>query len=330
MPQDFFSGRLACLAPLAGYSDAPLRLIAAECGADFAFTGLVSADGLSRSAAGSMRLLGRLPGEAPLGVQLFGADPGRMGRAAAIAAASGADFIDLNFGCPVKKVVRKNGGVSIMRDLDLMERIVRTVAATVAVPVTAKIRSGWSDEERNFLEAGRLLEACGTAAVTLHPRPRSQGFSGAAHWEDIASLREALAIPVIANGDIRTLGDYETVRKITGCSLVMIGRGALGNPWLFREIKDAALGRAARETGIVERLDTLERHLALTVEFFGEDHGVREMRKFYRWYVRSVHGIKKHRTLLVTAPRARDVAAIIAVMREELDGNGRETAREAS
>jgi tRNA-dihydrouridine synthase B len=122
-------------------------------------------------------------------VQIFGAAPDHLGRAAAIAAGSGADFIDLNFGCPVKKVIRRNGGVSIMRDLDLMERIVRAVVASVDLPVTAKIRSGWSDEERNFIEAGRLLESCGAAAVTLHPRPRSQGFSGRAHWEDIAALR---------------------------------------------------------------------------------------------------------------------------------------------
>ncbi len=330
MRRNLFTESDACLAPLAGYSDAPLRLVAAECGADFAFTGLVSADGLVRGGAGSARLLGRLPGEAPLGVQIFGADPAHMGRAAAIAEGSGADFIDLNFGCPVKKVVKKNGGVSIMRDLDLMERIVRSVVASVACPVTAKIRSGWSDEERNYLEAGRLLEACGAAAVTLHPRPQSQGFSGSAHWDDIAALRGALAIPVIANGDVRTPADYEEVRRRTGCSLVMIGRGALGNPWIFREIKDAAGGRAPRPPDAGERLRTIERHLALMVEFFGEDRGVREMRKFYRWYVRSMEHIKRHRAMLVTAERARDVAAIIAGMREELDGNGRGEAQKAS
>ena len=330
MKRDLFSGSLACLAPLAGYSDAPLRLIAAECGADFAFTGLVSADGLVRGGAGSAALMGRLAGEAPLGVQIFGAAPDHLGRAAAIAAGSGADFIDLNFGCPVKKVIRRNGGVSIMRDLDLMERIVRAVVASVDLPVTAKIRSGWSDEERNFIEAGRLLESCGAAAVTLHPRPRSQGFSGRARWEDIAALRAELAIPVIANGDIRTLADHAEVTRLTGCAIAMIGRGALGNPWIFREIKDAARGRPPRETGIDERLDTIERHLALMVDFFGEDRGVREMRKFYRWYLRSFDDIRKYRAALVIAPRARDVAALVAAMREELRGNGRSEAQEAS
>jgi len=330
MTRDLFSGSLACLAPLAGYSDAPLRLIAAECGADFAFTGLVSADGLVRGGAGSAALMGRLPGEAPLGVQLFGADPGTLGRAAAIAAGSGADFIDLNFGCPVKKVVRRNGGVSIMRDLGLMERIVRAVVSSVDLPVTAKIRSGWSDEDRNFIEAGRLIESCGAAAVTLHPRPRSQGFSGSAQWEEIAALRRALAIPVIANGDIRTPADYAEATRLTGCSIAMIGRGALGNPWIFRGIKDAARGLTPREAGIAERLDTIERHLALMVDFFGEERGVREMRKFYRWYVRSFDDVKRYRALLVTAPTAREASSIIAGMREELPGHGRSAACEAS
>lgn len=329
MKRDLFSGSLLCLAPLAGYSDAPLRLIAAERGADFAFTGLVSADGLARGGAGSEALMRRLPGEAPLGVQLFGADPEVLGRAAAIAA-PGADFVDLNFGCPAKKVVRRNGGVSIMRDLGRMERIARAVVASVDLPVTAKIRSGWSDEERNFVEAGRLLESCGISAVTLHPRARSQGFSGRAHWEEIAELRAALGIPVIANGDIRTPADHAEVTRLTGCSIAMIGRGALGNPWIFREIKDAAAGRPLRPPAPDELFDTIERHLALMIETFGEDRGVREMRKFYRWYLRSFDNVRAYRARLVTAERARDVAAIVAAAREEFREHGRIASQEAS
>lgn len=330
MPESLFTGTRLCLAPLAGYSDAPMRLMAAECGADFAFTGLVSAEGLVRGGAASVALLRRLPGEGPLGVQLFGADAGSLARAAVIAAEAGASFVDLNFGCPVKKVVRKNGGASIMRDLELMERIARAVVAAAPVPVTAKIRSGWSDEERNFLAAGRLLEACGIAAVTLHPRPRSRGFSGAAHWADIAALRAALSIPVIANGDVASAADHAAVTRETGCAAVMIGRGAIGNPWIFREIRDARAGRTPRPVSLAERIDAIERHARLMVECFGPVTGVREMRKFYRWYLRGIGGAKAYRSILPSAADAAAVAAALAAMREELQGNERDEAAQAS
>jgi tRNA-dihydrouridine synthase B len=273
LAKSYFESPRLCLAPMAGYSDAPLRLVCTELGADIAFTGLVSADGLSRGVEKSEALLRRLEGEGPLGVQLFGATPESLAQSAAIAERSGASCIDLNFGCPVKKVVRKNGGAAIMRDLDLMERITRAVVAAVSVPVTAKIRSGWSSEERNFVEAGVLLAGCGVAAVTLHPRPRSQGFGGAAHWEDIARLREALSVPVIANGDIASVADYREVTRATGAHSVMIGRGALGSPWIFREIKNFREGIPPREPRPAERLDVLERHVRLQIEYFGEHVG---------------------------------------------------------
>lgn len=160
--KSYFEAPRVCLAPMAGYSDAPFRLICGELGADFAFTGLVSADGLARGVKKSEALLKRLEGEPPLGVQLFGATPETLARSAAIAESAGASFIDLNFGCPVKKVVRKNGGAALMRDLDLMERITRGVLAAVSLPVTAKIRSGWTAEERNFREAACMLAGCGS------------------------------------------------------------------------------------------------------------------------------------------------------------------------
>ena len=325
-----FTGARVCLAPMAGYSDAPFRLICSELGADFTFTGLVSADGLVRSGERSEALMRRLDGEAPLGVQLFGADPACMGRAAAIAERAGASFVDLNFGCPVKKVVRKNGGAALMRDIPRMELIGRTVIANVSIPVTAKIRSGWSADEKNFLEAGLALEQCGVSAVTLHPRPRSQGFSGQAHWEDIARLKETLSVLVIANGDIKCVADYREIVRVTGCTCAMIGRGALGNPWLFRDIKDASDGRAPRGTGVGERLAVMERHVAAQVGFFGERTAVLEMRKFYRWYLRSYDGIKKYRAALSVAETYREVADIIASLREELSEHGRDAAQRAS
>lgn len=328
--KSFFAGARVCLAPMSGYSDAPFRLICSELGADFTFTGLVSADGLVRGKEQSEALMRRFDGEAPLGVQLFGSDPECMGRAAAIAESAGASFVDLNFGCPVKKVIRKNGGAALMRDLERMGSIARDVVASVSIPVTAKIRSGWSVEERNFLEAGLVLEQCGVSAVTLHPRPRSQGFSGNAHWEDIATLNASLSVPVIANGDIKSVSDYRQIERITGCSSVMIGRGAIGNPWLFREIQDSAEGSMPREADVPERLDVVQRHIAMQVDFFGARTGVREMRKFYRWYLRSFDGVKKYRAALSVAETYPEVMEIVAALKEELLENGRGTAQKAS
>jgi tRNA-dihydrouridine synthase B len=328
--KSLFDGIRACLAPMAGYSDAPFRLVCAELGADFAFTGLVSADGLARGMKKSAALLDRLDGEAPLGVQLFGSNPETLARAAAAAGASGASFVDLNFGCPVRKVVTKNGGAAIMRDLALMERIARAVVASAGVPVTAKIRSGWSAGERNYLEAGAVLAGCGIAAITLHPRPRSQGFTGQAHWDDIARLRESLTVPVIANGDVKSAEDYREIVRVTGCSIVMIGRGAIGNPFIFRDVRAIAGGREPRGASNVERLDALERHVRLQTAHFEEATGIREMRKFYRWYLKSFEGIKKYRAELTSAETREGVLEIIERIREESVEHGRGAAQTAS
>lgn len=230
----------------------------------------------------------------------------------------------------MKKVVRKNGGAALMRDLDLMERITRGVLAAVSLPVTAKIRSGWTAEERNFREAACMLAGCGVAAIALHPRPRSQGFSGTAHWEEIGVLRGSLSVPVIANGDIKSVDDYREVIRVTGVSSVMIGRGAIGNPFIFREIKDAMRGSTPRAGTGAERLDALERHVKLQVEYFGERTGLREMRKFYRWYLRSFEGMKKYRPLLTGLETYAGVAEIIPRIREEFEENGRSAAQIAS
>ena len=327
---NLFERSRVCLAPMAGYTDAPLRLICSELGADFTFTEMVSADGLIRGGEKTIALMRRLDGEAPLGVQIFGSNAEVMGAAAELAEGAGASFIDINFGCPVKKVVRKNGGAALMRDIPLMERIAREVVSRASVPVTAKIRSGWSAAEENFLEAGEALERCGVAAVTLHPRLRTEGFGGAARWEHIAAMRERLSIPVIANGDIRSAADYREMARVTGCTLAMIGRGALGNPWIFREIMEDARGGPQREVEAAGLLAVIERHLMLEAAFKGERTAVREMRKFYRWYLRSYEGIKRYRRMLVSAESIAAVREIIDDLKKELGVHGRNTAQAAS
>ena len=209
--QRLFSSGL-CLAPLAGYTDASFRLLCFEFGADFAVTEMISADGLVRNSDRTEKLLEVLPEEGPVGVQLFGSNPGIMADAAEILSESSASFVDLNFGCPVKKVVRRNGGAALMRDLDLMGRICEAVVGRVELPVTAKIRSGWNRNEENYFDAGAVIEGAGISAVSLHPRFRSQGFSGSADWEHIRRLRESVSIPVIANGDVTSVDEYRRIK----------------------------------------------------------------------------------------------------------------------
>jgi len=305
------------LAPMAGYSDAPFRLACASFGADFAVTEMVSADGLVRTGEKTRFLLGRLDGEAPLGVQLFGADPGTMARAASIVATSDPAWIDINFGCPVRKVIRKNGGVAMMRDLPLMGRIAAAVVRAVAIPVTVKIRSGWSAREENYLEAGRVCEESGVSAVTLHPRYKTQGFSGDAHWEHIAELVHHLSIPVVANGDVWTVGDFGEIVRITGCRIVMVGRGALGRPWLFEQIRDREAGREPVEPSFAARVDLLERLVDMEISWRGERSGILEMRKHYRWFLKGVPGTREFRLALSRAATHRDVLGILDTMRKE-------------
>ena len=312
-----FEGSLLCLAPMAGYSDAPFRLICSEQGADFAVTEMISAEGLVRGGDRTARLLRMLDGEGPVGIQLFGSDPGAIAAAASIAGGYDPAFIDLNFGCPVRKVVRKNGGAAVMRDLELMGRIAGAAVDAAKVPVTAKIRNGWNERDVNFIEAGRVLEGAGVAAVTLHPRTRSQGFSGDADWGSIRSLRDELSVPVIANGDVRSAADYEGMISTVGEGIVMIGRGALGNPWIFDEIKSVLEGRPPNVRTVEEIVRMMERHVRLEVEWKGERAAVVEMRKHYRWYLRGIDDIKRYRARLSQAESLDETVSILGAIREE-------------
>ncbi len=340
-PNDLFISSRVCLAPMAGFTDAPFRLLCTEFGADFCVTEMVSADGLVRVGEKTRRIMERLEGEGPVGVQLFGSDPDILAEAAGIVQETEPAFIDLNFGCPVKKVVKRNGGVAIMRDLDLMEQICIKVVGAVDLPVTAKIRSGWSAVEENYIEAGKVAQGAGCAAVTIHARYRTQGFSGSASWSHIAKLRSELDVPVIANGDVKTSDDYYKIVDETGCSLVMIGRGAFGRPWIFKEIKDRLLvaeessgeGSSEREDSAQEspgrepyggmtltgRIDLLMRFLEMEIAWKGEKLALLEMRKFYRWFLKGHPDMKKYRMALVTAETREAVLGHLSKLREETD-----------
>lgn len=287
--------RPVILAPMAGVSEAPYRVIALEMGAGLAPTELVSAKGLEYANSRTEGYLRHDPDDEPLlSVQIFGGDPDSMGRAAEIAVARGAKILDINMGCPVKKVTRNGAGSALMCDPSRAGDIVRAMRRRVGerVPITAKIRGGWDQTQKNAAEVGRTLEDAGLAAIAIHPRTRTQGYSGKADWSLIAALVDAVRIPVIANGDIVDAESAGAVVEQTGCQAVMIGRAALGNPWIFRELAAACDGLPvpSRPAG-EERSSMIVRHLTEQIEHVGdEERAVKKFRQHLIWYSRGMRG----------------------------------------
>ncbi|MGQ0508208.1 MAG: tRNA dihydrouridine synthase DusB [Myxococcaceae bacterium] len=241
------------LAPMAGVSEMPFRVLAFRMGAALCPTELVSAQGLFRANTRTLRYLRHDKEiERPYSLQIFGGEPEAMAKAAIVGKEWGAQIIDINMGCPVKKVTKTGAGSALLCDLPRAQEIIQRIQDATGLPVTAKIRSGWDHHSRNYVALALALESVGVAAIAIHPRTRAQGYSGQADWNCIAELKKHLKrTPVIGNGDVKTVADAERMRSTTGCDLVMIGRGALGNPWIFRQL----LGGAAPTSQ--ERCDTV-------------------------------------------------------------------------
>ncbi|QEM69381.1 tRNA dihydrouridine synthase DusB [Geobacter sp. FeAm09] len=277
------------LAPLAGITNLPFRLLCRRNGAALAFTEMVSVNGLVREGTNTLALLKSCPEDRPLGIQLFGDTPGSLAEAARMVAEYG-ELLDINMGCPVRKVVGTGAGSALLRDPAGIAAIVKAVRAATALPLTIKIRSGWHCGDDTYLEIGKIAEAEGCDAVTLHPRSRSQMFSGHADWSQIARLKESLAIPVIGSGDIFSADDCRAMMAETGCDGVMIARGALGNPWIFRQVLELEERGTVTPAGAAERADVIRRHLELFVRESGEAVAAREMKKHIGWYARGFAG----------------------------------------
>ncbi len=278
------------LAPMAGITDLPFRTIVRSFGCGMAYTEMISAVGLARKADKTLRYLSSDPGDRPLGVQIFGSDPEALAEAARISEQHGADLIDVNLGCPVKKVTKTGAGAALMSDPRLAASIMRGVRRATALPFTVKIRSGWNSRQVNALEIGRLAEEEGCDAVTLHPRTADQGYSGRADWNLIEQLKRHVRIPVIGSGDIRKPQDAVRMFQETGCDGAMIGRGALGNPWLFADIISWLGGISPAVPSLGEREGIISRHLELAAAFYGERAGVRDFRKHLLWYTKGLKG----------------------------------------
>src|SRR6476661_5427980 len=241
------------LAPMAGVSESPFRRLCRRFGADVVVTEFLSAEGIRRENQATISKLRFSADERPIGVQIFGADPAAMGEAAAfVTDVFAPDFIDINFGCPVKKVVKRNGGSGCLKDLGLVQDVIRAVARSTHLPVTVKIRSGWSEEMRDPVTIGLRCQDAGARVLTLHPRTRSQMYSGSARWEEIAAVVDALEIPVLGNGDIKTAEDAVRMHRETGCAGIMIARGSYGQPWIFDQTRDLLEGRTMRPDPTIE------------------------------------------------------------------------------
>ncbi len=288
------------LAPLSGLTNSPSRRIAKEHGCSLVWTEMVNARGLLQNGERTLRLLRHTPQEKPLAVQLFGTDPAQLAEAAQAAEQSGADLIDLNLGCPAKKVVRTGAGCSLMRDPSLVRKIIRSVRLSISLPLTIKIRSGWDNHHLTFLEVGLIAQEEGADAVIFHPRTKAQGFQDMADWSLIRKLKSTLSIPVIGNGDVNIWEDYCKIRSETGCDGVMIGRGALGNPWIFSQILSSQKGNSPAAPAPAEILRVIEKHLYENMSWFGSPLGVMLFRGHLAAYTRGFpHSTKVRREVLV-------------------------------
>ncbi len=289
------------LAPMAGITDSSFRLLCREQGCGLSYSEMVSAKALYNGDKNTEKLLRVRPEEGPVAFQIFGQDPENMAFAARKLDDRTNAILDINMGCPVPKVFKNGEGSALMKDPDLIYKIVRETARTTKKPVTVKMRLGVSEESINVIDCACAAEEGGAAAVAVHGRTRDQYYSGKADWDEIKKVKAELDIPVIGNGDVFSAEDALRLMDYTSCDAVMVGRGALGNPWIFREILALYEGRSLPERPTTAELaDTMERHLLLMAEMKPEKVAVLEMRKHVGWYLKGIHGAAEMRRRINT------------------------------
>lgn len=304
------------LAPLAGITNLPFRLIVKASGCGLVCSEMVSANGLVRKSQKTLAMLKSVPEEKPLSIQIFGAEPSVMAEAAQIVADAGADIVDINFGCSVKKIIKGGAGVALMKTPVLTEKILTAVRNAIAVPLTIKIRTGWEPSGRQALEIARIAEGCGVDAIAVHPRTATQGFRGLADRSIIRSVKEAVGIPVIGNGDILNAENGLQMMYETGCDAVMIGRAAIGNPLIFSQTWAMMQGLRPPELDLATRFGVMEHYLKSSVRYFGELHACRMMRSRLSWFVK---GLRFSSNFRESIKQLTTEAEALSLIREYLD-----------
>lgn len=285
------------LAPMAGITDLPFRLICRRLGCGYTVSEMISAKGLLYNNTKTKEMLKIDSGERPTAIQLFGSVPAELAEAARIVAESGADMIDLNMGCPVPKIVNNGEGSALMKQPDLAYEILAAMVKAVDIPVTVKFRAGWDDAHRNAVEIAKAAEAAGVAAVAVHGRTRQQFYEGKADWKIIAEVKKAVKIPVFGNGDIFSAADGLRMLEETGCDGLMVGRGADGNPWIFQQLRAALLNQPYNEqVPLNEKLELAAEHLRMLIELKGEYISVKEMRRHISAYLKGMPHAAEYRS----------------------------------
>jgi nifR3 family TIM-barrel protein len=323
-PGDVSTDSPFLLAPLAGVSDSPFRQLAREQGAAMVYTEMVSADGLARGNQATLDYCAFEPSERPIGIQIFGSDPAIMAEAARVLsdlpAAQRPDLIDINMGCPVRKVVNRCAGAALLQDVPRLSAIVERMVEVTPLPVTAKIRLGWDGQSQNVVEVARALEGAGAAAVAIHARTRAEKFEGEAHWDMIGEAKRAIGIPVIGNGDVRSPEDAAAMVAQTGCDAVMIGRTAASNPWIFRQIEQYTLtGRYDLPTE-ADRYDMIRTYFAMLVEE-RMPGAAGKMKQFASWFTHGVaHGAHLRKSVYEAKSETEILDAVDRFFEQLLDG----------
>ena len=302
------------LAPMEDVSDPPFRALCKEQGADVVYTEFISSEGLIRDAAKSVMKLDIYEKERPVGIQIFGANLESMLRSVEIVEASKPDIIDINFGCPVKKVVSKGAGAGILKDIDLMVSLTKAMVEHTSLPITVKTRLGWDEETIKIVEVAERLQDVGCKAIAIHGRTRKQMYKGAADWAPIAAVKNnpRMHIPVFGNGDVNTPERAKEMRDSFGLDGAMIGRASIGNPWFFREVQHyLKTGKKLLNPTMSERIEAARRHLQMAIDWKGEKLGVFETRRHYTNYFRGIPHFKEYRMKMVTSDDSIDVFNVI-------------------
>jgi len=302
------------LAPMSGITDYPFRRVAKKMGCGLVFTEMVSAEGLLRKGESLLRIRKE---EHPISVQLCGSDPGILANAAEMAEAMSADAIDINMGCPAQQVVETGAGVELMRSPEKVGTIITVVRRKVKVPLTIKIRSGWDGDHANAVEISKIAEDCGVEAISLHPRTKVQGFAGRADWKLIGEVKRSIRIPVIGNGDVTTPFLVKRMIEETGCDGVMVGRGALGNPWIFGPEHSTFLKEKTPFCPpLTERERIIAYHFSLLREDYGDEGAIRKIRRHVAWYTKGLPFSNSFRSRLF---EIRDKEALFGAIRSYFD-----------